>query len=287
MKKIGYIIIISVGLSSCSKQISQAVWQNQPVVVDGSSDEWEIPLRFYDKKSTLQYTVTNDSANLYFCIRAIDEALQMKIRQSGMEIWFDTLGGHEKQAGLFFPYIDKNHAMTDKTEFRSGGQMDGGMPFMKQEFNRFKISGFITEDSQVLPLENNVGISVNMQRDDFGILVYEGTIPFRSFCSAGYNGFKGKAPLGITFVIDGLQMANGVRPDNMNDDAGAGFSMQGPGGMQMGGGGMPGAGMSSGMPRTGMPGNNGGEVQSGQQGNSQLEKQTIVRFFIKVAQLGR
>ena len=294
MRKLSYLIVLGFLFSSCSKQINQAVWQNKAVIADGNCDEWEIPLRYYDKKSTLQYNVTNDSVNLYFCIRAIDEALQMKIQQSGMEIWFDTLGGQEKQAGLFFPYIKKGQLKTDKSEDgESPGPimgMGGGIPFMKQDFKTFKISGFKTEDSQVLPLENNSGIILNLKRDDFGILVYEAIIPFYSFYSAGYNGFKGKQPLGITFVIDGVQMPGGMRPENMNDnrEGGAGFSMQGPGGMQMGGGGMQSGGMpGGGMPGAGMSGNMGGpggEGQSGQQNNSQLEKPSIIQFFIQVAQ---
>src|SRR5438876_522138 len=90
-------------LSSCSKTIYDNVWQSKPVTVDGNSKEWEIPLRFYDSKSKLQYIVTNDSSNMYVCIRVTDERLQAKIMNAGMSVWIDTTGKNKQQVGITFP----------------------------------------------------------------------------------------------------------------------------------------------------------------------------------------
>ena len=77
------IFIITVFLFSCSKPVTGILWQYKPVKADGVLSEWQVPLRYFDDKSKLQYTITNDSVNLYVCIRATDEESQLKIVRSG------------------------------------------------------------------------------------------------------------------------------------------------------------------------------------------------------------
>ena len=57
---IGAIVVLAT-ISSCSKEMYQANWQSKPVVADGFPTEWNLPLRFADVKTGLQYNITNDS----------------------------------------------------------------------------------------------------------------------------------------------------------------------------------------------------------------------------------
>src|ERR1035437_11092458 len=103
MKKINYKKIILIGLvlfilSSCTHYIyiARSPWQTSSIVVDGKPNEWPTPLKYFDEKSKLQYAVTNDYENLYFCIKAADEQTQTKILRAGLQVWIDTTGNNEQ-----------------------------------------------------------------------------------------------------------------------------------------------------------------------------------------------
>ena len=86
--KISFFIIPIVLMISCTHYIyiSRSTWQQKPVVADGKPNEWKIPLKYFDEKSKLQYAITNDFQNLYFCIRATEQETQTKILRAGLQI---------------------------------------------------------------------------------------------------------------------------------------------------------------------------------------------------------
>ena len=112
--KPGYLIkfflsILGTGLLfSCSKTIYENAWESRNLKADITSNEWDKPLRYYDTDSRLQYNVTNDSVNLYVCIRATDQQSQLKIIRSGMQLWIDTIGKKKNQTGIFYPLASTN-----------------------------------------------------------------------------------------------------------------------------------------------------------------------------------
>lgn len=52
-------VFILIILSSCTHYIyiARSPWQTNSIIVDGKSDEWSHPLKYYDEKSKLQYAV--------------------------------------------------------------------------------------------------------------------------------------------------------------------------------------------------------------------------------------
>ena len=96
----------SIFLMGCgsSAVICDNNWQYQPVKVDGKAKEWEIPLRFYDVDTKLNFTITNNDSNLYYCIRITDDKEEMRALKAGMQVWIDTAGNKAKEIGILYPF---------------------------------------------------------------------------------------------------------------------------------------------------------------------------------------
>ena len=89
---------------SCSHKLApEGHYQTSPIVTDGKTDDWPMPLRFSNASYTLQYNVTNDDKDLYICVSSRETATQMRILRSGMTVWFDPKGEKNKTIGLYFP----------------------------------------------------------------------------------------------------------------------------------------------------------------------------------------
>lgn len=72
--------------ATSQQDVSQALWQNQMVSIDGISSEWQKPFNLYDGSTGLLFTIANDSTNLYFCFTANDETKARKMMRAGWEI---------------------------------------------------------------------------------------------------------------------------------------------------------------------------------------------------------
>jgi len=103
-KPIIAVIMIAL-LLSCSKTTYKSIWQLTPVNADGFSYEWSIPLRFSDSGSKLNYSITNDSEDLYISLRITEEQTQMKIMNAGFQVGIDTTGKKASQAIIKFPKV--------------------------------------------------------------------------------------------------------------------------------------------------------------------------------------
>ncbi|MCW3086525.1 MAG: hypothetical protein JWP12_3891 [Bacteroidetes bacterium] len=249
-------------LISCTKYIyvSRNPFQSAPVVADGNANEWSVPLKYYDEKSKLQYSVTNDNENLYICIKATEDETQSKIFRSGLQIWIDTTANNEHQVGINFPLSsdlrrgDQTPEM-HKTKMQSGG--DGNASEKKKFFNNFiqmDLSGFkLPVTNGMTSVQNPYGIAASVNKDSIGILTYEAVIPFRTFYKNSLTTADSLRLIGISIVL------KAVPSGEAEGHSGGGRMAGGGGGGGMGGGGMGGAGgMRGGGGGGGMRGGGGG-----------------------------
>ncbi|MFI5148186.1 MAG: hypothetical protein ACHQRM_00520 [Bacteroidia bacterium] len=254
---------------SCKSELYHAAWQDKVVVADGNPQEWEIPLRFYDGKSKLAYTISNDLENLYICIRMTDDASQVKVMKAGMQIWIDTTGGNKQTTGILFPQrppqIPETGARTGSSETGGGNRTsrtDAGnhSPAMAKMRNSFQkdykemmLTGFKAPIRGSVPLSNDFGLQVGInwdanKYDSSYIMIYEAVIPFRTFYHAKLTQADSLKPLGITILVNAVP-----HPPSQGGGQHAGGNRGGGGGMGggMGGGGMRGGGMGGGGRRGG------------------------------------
>lgn len=244
---------------SCTPpMVYKSYWQKTPVVIDGQTNDWDVPLRFFDPKTKLNYSVSNDAENLYICIRATDDDNVSGITKRGLQIWIDTTGKKAHQVGIACPISkkeetspDNNKETTQATESNPYGrnQLYDGMPDtarlnrMHKKFlertQQMHVSGFRTIPDGIITVPNNYGINLGISWSNANVLVYEVAIPLKSFL---------KSPLSLSDSTRTLDISFNFSITLKRVNTGGGGMGRGMHGGGMGGGGMGGGmgGMGSG-----------------------------------------
>ena len=262
-------------LSSCSgskhpKKRLAGVWQSTPIVVDGNGKDWPSPYPEYDSKAMLGYAVSNDKDNLYITVETGDQATQLKILHEGLTVWIDKNGGNEKTMAINYPLPDdykSNKTKSAKDEERKGlpgggveqgsgaehrlrGMLAEKIKKALDDAKEFSLQGFKSCNTQFPVLEkDSCGIVVSINIDEFNELVWEATIPFKSFYyKAGIDARDKGKPISVCFETTGQKRPASQSGGSHKGGGGGGgmrpsMSMGGRGmGMSMGGGGMRGGG---------------------------------------------
>lgn len=267
MRKIIFAILALCFSSSCSHKIYDALdWQSNKVTIDGKIPEWSNPLRFYDYKSKINYTISNDRQNLYLCMKVSDETLQIKILRGGMEFRIDTLGKKSFPIAFIFP-IANQQMMTHKrseTQTERSPNVKPDRSSMIQNLliqaKKILLIGFKSPLGGILSLFNtSYGISAAINVDSLGIMYYEAVIPFRTF-------YKNELTAADTSKVFGYEIKVNALPAPPMHEGGGGRGM---GGGSYGGGGM-GGGHRGGMGGGGMHGGGRGGGGGNASGNSEM-----------------
>jgi hypothetical protein len=251
--------ILSAGVSA---QQVHSWWANTPVTVDGSPAEWPQPFRYYDGNTKLQFSVANDTANIYVCIKVTDEPTESRLFKSGLNIWIDPKGKRKENTGIVFPIkAERNPGEGESHHYAGGDEMDPRVQhnnisrlkehaFMDQ--TTLRIKGFKDLPEQTLPLKNDYGIDVAFDWDTFDILTIEYKIPIVLALGHRLSATDTIKPIGIGFVESSAE--SGQKSENAEtgvnesgNSSGMGRGMDGGGMGGMGGGGMGSEGMGGGM----------------------------------------
>ena len=290
MKKVISSFIIFCLFVSCTHSLyNSSSWQSKPVAVDGQINEWPNPLRFYDQETGINYSISNDHNNLYFCCSISNEFLQTKILRGGLDFAIDTLGKKSFGVGIKYPIgnssdknpgTEKNPGARPDAGGRSGARSDFKLKLLA-EAREMELIGFKSHIGKIISLSppNNTGISAAINFDERGIMNYEAVIPFSTF-------YKKELTPSDSNTIFNYQIK--INPDTKSSNGNNGISGSGGGGgggmhrggMRgggMGGGsGMRGGGMrGGGMNDNRMPGGNSGNDYRRNANNSGLTKTTI------------
>jgi hypothetical protein len=272
MKQIFLALLALCLFSSCSHKIYDSLdWQNNKVTVDGKIPEWSNPLRFYNDKSKLNYTITNDRRNLYLCMKISDITAQIKILRGGMEFRMDTLGKKSFPIALIYPIANHQMTMRNRGETQAGrnpkerpehSSMAQNLLIQAKEL---ELVGFKSPLGGTLSLFNtSYGILAAMDVDSLGIMYYEAVIPFRTFYKTELTAADSNKVFSYEIKVNAL-------PAPQSHEGGGGSRGMGGGshggmGMSGGGGGMGGGHRGGGM---GGSGNHGGGQRSSNANNSE------------------
>lgn len=259
MKKIISGLITVLIFSSCSNKIYYSSnWQIKPVSIDGKLSEWSNPLRFYDQESGLNYTISNDRNNLYFCCSVSNISLQTKILRSGLEFGIDTLGKKSYSVGIKYPagnstVPDLNGKTTQQTEPVSTARPDRSAFRLKllAEATMIELTGFKPSVGKIITLTqpNNSGINAAIDIDKSGIMTYEAVIPFSTFYKKELIPSDSNTVFSYQIKVKPVPGATGANySGNRRSGMGGGSGMRegGMGGGMRGGRGMRGASMRGG-----------------------------------------
>jgi hypothetical protein len=273
-------IFILLAFASCSSSIYQSSWQANPVIVDGNPTEWKLPLRYSDSKSGLQYNVTNDGTNIYVCIRATEQPIQMKIISSGMKIWLDPSGKNKEAVCVHFPLPGKHNQKSissgtnqEMTKGKNPGKINLSDEYHLQKL-QLTLSGFLPEYNGTFLASDAKGVMAAIDWDALNFMTCELAIPIKSFYDKDFQITKDNPVVGFKINIDAITgQGTGQGRGGMQGGAPGG------GGMHQGGGGGKGGGGSGGEPGRGMSAKP--QSPDGQATNS-LNSSTSIKFKVKL-----
>jgi hypothetical protein len=286
-------------LCCCSKNIYEPLrWQGSDVTIDAEPYDWNIPLRYYDNSTGLNYEVSNDRENLYLAIRITDLFKQQQVLMSGLLIEMDTIRTNNYSYALQFPvqrgtrsgmglgqpngsprggYVPDNDRIPgemDKSVHPAGmypGQHDFPNEFMIRGFNNL-----FDEEIFVNPSESN-GINISMSIDNNSVLFCEAVFPFKCFYKNQLLqsdttrvlyikiSFKNSPSASMNKKVTAPGYTSGRRDD-----------LPGGGGPPMGGG-MDGPGGGMGGPPGGM------KRETNMPGDRNLDKNNYIRFACRLS----
>jgi hypothetical protein len=210
------------------------------IVVNGNSSEWENSLFSFNKPAQVNYALVNDSNAFYICIRIADEAAQMKVLRSGIDLRFNSKGKKRAEATMHFPI---------------GGRMNQGDRYDRKTMHLMYLLQM--QDMQLSGFKNGVnglqgiksgknGILAAVSWDSVDIMVYEARIPFSVFA----EDVRAADPLTVGIVIKGApkpkQSEGEGMPEGGSGDMQGGHGQDRAGGMRPGGTGMEGSRQGSG-----------------------------------------
>jgi hypothetical protein len=251
--------------SSCSHKIYDALdWQGSKVTTDGKLREWSDPLRFFDEKSKISYTIANDRQNLFLCMEISDNDTKMKIIHGGMEFRIDTSDKKSFPIAFIFPTANeivmvKNNRTESPPESTSKGKTNR-YPHVQKMLNHaeeVQLVGFKPPlNGTHSLLKNPGGISAAISIDSLGIMSYEAEIPFCTFFKDVLTVADSNRVFSYKIKISALPV-----PAGHGGGGEGGRGMGQGGGMSHGGGGGMGGGHHGG--GGGQPGGMGGGGQHG------------------------
>jgi hypothetical protein len=237
-------------LAGCSSPlVYSSMWQSKPVTIDGKANEWKIPLDYYDEKSKLNFSISNDGTNLYFCIRATETETQKGIIRNGLQIFIDTTGGKKKEMGIQFPIIQRRGEAKDASAEKEPMQDPSTAVYgLHKQYStatkQMKITGFPGGINGTADLPNMYGINAYLNWDTNKIMIYEACVPIKDLYKSAMAKPDTTKVLGISFVVSvtgksygGGGDQGGGGPGNMGTPQGMGAAGGGGGGMHGGGGG--------------------------------------------------
>jgi hypothetical protein len=287
------LIAIGLSLAACSSSkkagndatAAAGTWQQQPVIADGNSNEWDKTSMEFDKDSKIAYKITNDETNLYVLVTTAFNASQTKILRAGMSVFIDPAAKKKETTVVNFPIGSgdaEGMGMGQHLRPEQNGQ-PGEKPDMQKmraqaliNANQYTLSGFSKGNGGYgIAQGNDAGVAVKIDFNATGEMIYEAVIPLASFTQHGFTGKAGSK------ILVGIKI-NALPKPEMSGGPGGG-EMGAPGG-GMGGGMGPGGGMGGGRPGGGGYGGRpgGGNAMAMQQ----LFKEVKLWKNIVIAQKG-
>lgn len=259
------VIVLSLAACSSSKKTvddrnnatGKGTWQQQKVIADGNSKEWDKNNISFDADSKVAYEITNDDTNMYVLIITTDHTSQTKILRAGMSVFIDPAGKKSETVAVHFPIgsgdaqgMGEGPGAVTEQQGQPGDKPDLQQMRAKAliNANQYNLSGFSKGNGGYgINQENAAGVSVKINIDSTGEMVYEAVIPMQSLMQRAFTVRPGTL-ISVGFKINAL-------PKPTMSGGGSGYG--GGGGMRGAGGGMRGGGMRSGGMGGGMRGGGG------------------------------
>jgi len=246
-----FVLLLNI-FTGCSPKlyVYKSSWQNTPITVDGKSTDWKLPLMYNDPDTKLNYSITNDSTNLYLFIETNEDATVSGITKNGFQIWIDTTGKKNHQVGILYPIPQRldNSSGNGNRQRRNQNTQNSGQPqyspngekkdttkqaamhrSFKERTRQMHVSGFKTILNGLVELPDTVGINLGISWSNTNYLVYEAVISLKSFFKYPLAPSDSSKVIGISFNYNSIPKAgnNGNGGPRMHPNFGFGVGMMG------------------------------------------------------------
>ncbi|GAB3935290.1 hypothetical protein GCM10028827_36680 [Mucilaginibacter myungsuensis] len=187
------LVFSAIGFSATAQKLpgSQEASLRAPSVVkiDGKLNEWNDALQAQNSSTSLQYSVANDDANLYFVLKSTDQMNNNKIIGGGVNITINTQNKKsDKDAYQVILPVDLKKLgsmmMSMRSSIGANGQPDSAaLAGMRKKavsaFRDINLVNFKGIPDSTLSIYNEYGIKAFVDFDNKGALVMEVAIPLK------------------------------------------------------------------------------------------------------------
>ncbi|MBW6498888.1 MAG: hypothetical protein K0B09_10895 [Bacteroidales bacterium] len=200
-------------ITACSPKISMVTaWQNEPLSI-ASAESWSAPTAT-DKRSKLDYALSNDRENLYIILQTADPATRLRIIRAGMELEIQTPENEKNPGTIKYPLPEERITLFDGIG-RQEGARDRPRQDPTEMFNRvmasqteLELSGFSNHPNGRVPLQNEGGINIGVDMDSQGVITYKALIPLHTFLDESPAGISAQNHL-LTITVNAIDMPGG------------------------------------------------------------------------------
>ena len=217
------LLIVITLTGSAQKNALSSLWRDSAIVVNGDPTDWDQPFRYYDSKAKIQYSVVNDTHDLYICLKTMDDKAQMKLLRTGTDIWLDASGKKKETSVIHFPLPNETKLewVQDGNEPEQQHLERPDLKKLKLDYSvsekRMKLTGFKNIPGDIMEVENKYGIQLAIGWDKDDVLTYELKIPFSTFYKDVLTADDTLKPISIGVKVNGFdvpqQISNGSVAD--------------------------------------------------------------------------
>lgn len=170
--------------SSSATAPVKALWQSQPLYIDGSDNDWVRPLPYSIKEEYVSYSISNDEKNLYILVTTASRQEQQKIIEGGMSVWVNTKGDRSNgdAVGIGYPLNEQNDRDRQLMQ-EAQPQRYQNKTVRLEDRHTYALYGFnkdTTIRSYTYGEKNPVGVNMRMDYNNHGDIVYEAAVPLQS-----------------------------------------------------------------------------------------------------------
>lgn len=232
----------------CSDRSYPSISRKSPLLIDGNSKDWNLPLPLFDQESKINYEVSNDANNLYVCMKLVDPQSQFKFLQNGFQLEVASSIIKAKKCLVEFPLADNLQPnLSMDYDNANPAAMEQKIRMLKTNSIKSKVmmrlKGFsnLPEGDVSLASKTGVNIAINFIEGD--ILIYEIALPLKNIIGRDAMASDSSQVFTASFILNGRDLPDSgndaVSPNNMQNGGGMPNRTAMPGGGGMIGGARP------------------------------------------------
>jgi hypothetical protein len=206
--------LLLMAIAACSPKTSiTTAWQNEPLSI-AETEAWSTPTRT-DKRSKLDYALTNDKDNFYITLQTADPATRLRIIRAGLEIEIQTPENAKNPGTIKYPLPEERITLFDGIGRQEGprdrNRQDPSEMFVRVMANQteLELTGFNNHPNGRVPLKNEGGINIGVDMDSQGVIIYKAIIPLNTFLKEALSEKSAQTNNLITIRINALDIPSG------------------------------------------------------------------------------